>query len=255
MRSFVLAALFCLPAAGAAAYEPLGYPGSTWGTLSRDFDNIEGYGTLGDVEQGVDWLKLPGNLVFDTFGGYSWRARSQDQRYFNENGPYAGARLTLNDFSFGADYNWERFPVLRQTTDDFELFGTWYWRKSLGRPSWGGRTALAAPFSTWGRMQYALNNNIEGYGSMGWVQQGVDWFKLPGDVTFETFAAYRWRERSKNAQYYDLMGPAVGIDLIRGPVDLDFEYAWRHYPYTTPQYVNTAQIVLTWYLTWNLKPR
>ena len=250
MKKLAVIALLLAPAM-AAAYEPLGYPGSTWGTLSRDFDGVEGSGSQGKVQQGVDWFKGPFGWTFDTFGGYSWMARTENQTYFNENGPYAGAMFSRGPVSFGADFHWERYPVLQQNVDDFETFILWYWKKVLGRPSWGEHRALGAPFSTWGRLQYDLND-VEGYGSMGWVQQGLDWFKLPGGVLFETFAAFRWRERSRNEQYYDMFGPAVGIDLIRGPLDLDVEYTWRRYP-DIPQSVDGPQLVLTWYFDWDLK--
>ena len=251
MKRLALTFALLACAAAARAYAPLGYPGSTWGTLSSDFGKVEGGGSQGKVEQGVDWFKAPFGWTFDTFGGYSWMARTRNQLFYNENGPYAGALFSRGPFNVGADYHWERFPVLRQSARDFEAFASWYYRKDLGRLSFRDSSALGAPFSTWGRLQYDLDN-IVGYGSMGWVQQGVEWFELPGGVKFETFGAFRWRERSRNQQFYDMFGPAAGIDLIRGPIDVDVEYTMRRYPYI-PQWANGAQVVLTWYFGWDLK--
>jgi hypothetical protein len=238
----------------ARAWEPLAYPGSTWGNVGRDLSGFDGNFTSGFVQQGVDWFALPGKLVFDTYGGYSWRARTSNQQFFDVNGPYAGASLSRGPFKVGGEYAAQTYPLLDQTTHDYILYGSVYKSADLspwtGLPSWDAHKALAVPATVWARVEKDFNG-IEGFGSIGWVEQGVDWTKLPGGVTFETFGAFRWILRSLNDQYYDEYGPALGVQLKRGPLDLDLEYAWRYYPHLR-EYQNGPQIFLTWYFDWDL---
>lgn len=255
MRAVLLSALAALLAAApAAAYRPLAYPGQAWGDASTDFRRFAGPGSMGFVQQGVDWAVLPGGLTLDTFAGVSWRTRDLNAAYFDANGPYAGAQVSRGPLSAGAEYAWQKYPLLGQTTHDVVLFGAWYGRKDLapwtGAPSWRGHRALAVPASAWGRVEEDFNG-IEGFGSQGWLEQGIDWTKLPGGAVLDTFAAFRWMQRSLNNQYYDALGPALGAHLVRGPLDLDLEYAWRRYPRLS-QYQNGPQLILTWYFGWDL---
>ncbi|HVC09173.1 MAG TPA: hypothetical protein VNH15_04465 [Elusimicrobiota bacterium] len=249
-RLAAASALLFLCAAGARAWQPLAYPFSNWGEFLSDFNKVQGGVTQGWVQQGVDWVKLPGGAVFDTFGGYYWMARSDNQTYYNQNGPYAGAMISRGAFSVGGQYYWETFPALRQYVRDPQVFGSWYKVMNLGLPSWLSGKALAAPLSTWGRVQYDANS-IEGLGTMGWFQQGLDWFKLPGGVVFDTYGALRWMERSRNERYYDELGPALGVQFSRGSINLDVEYDWERYP-DIPQSVDGPQVFLTWYFNCDL---
>ncbi len=232
-------------ASGARAWQPLGYPTTNWDEFSTDFNKVQGNMSMGWLQQGVDWFKLPGDIVFDTFGGYYWMARSDNQTYFNQNGPYLGAMFSRGAFSLGAQYYWETFPALGQYVRDPQLFGTWYKILDLGLPNALSGKALGAPFSTWGRVQYDANA-IEGLGTMGWFQQGIDWFKLPGNVIFDTYGIFRWFERSRNDTYYNELGPALGVELSRGPVNLYIEYDWERYP-NISEYVDGPQIYLSVY--------
>ncbi|MBI3565739.1 MAG: hypothetical protein HY079_11125 [Elusimicrobia bacterium] len=203
---------------------------------------------------GLRPARLPGGLTFDTFGGYAWRARDLNERYYNADGAYVGAQVSRGIFSAGAQYAWQRYPLLRQNADGAVLFGAWYARKDLapwtGTPSWRDHRAVAVPFSAWGRVERDFNG-IEGFGSQGWIEQGVDWLTLPGGIVLDTFGAFRWQVRSLNDQYYDVYGPAAGVHLARGPFDLDLEYAWRKYPHLSRSQ-SGPQLSLTWYLDWDL---
>lgn len=244
----IILLFFC--ASRARAWTPLDYPLSSWGELSTDFNKFQGPGTQGWVQQGVDWFKLPGDVVFDTFGGYYWMTRAQHQTFYDQNGPYAGAMLSRGAWSLGGQYYWETFPGLQQYLGDFQAFATWYKVVDLGKPSWLSKKALGAPFSTWGRLQYDPNK-IEGYGSMGWFQQGIDWFKLPGNIMFDTFGIFRWMERSRNMKYYNEVDPAVGIELSRGALSLYIEYDWERFP-NIPETIYGPQVFLTWYVGGNM---
>ena len=256
MNRLVLAvAALILAAASARAWQPLGYPGSTWGDVGRDFSGFSGNGTMGYVQQGVDWFAFPGRVVFDTYGGYGWRERTNNQQYFDEDGPYAGASLSRGPFKLGGEYAVQHYPRLGgEVTHDFLAYGAFYGSRDLspwtGLPRWGASRALAVPLGLWTRVEED-SNGIEGFGGMGWVEQGVDWTKLPGGVVFETFASFRWMLRQLNDQYYDDYGPTLGVQFKRGVLDLDVEYAWRYYPHLRT-YQNGPQATLTWYIDWDL---
>ena len=243
-------------AASAAAYAPLGYPGSTWGNLSRDLDGLEGNGTMGNIRQGVDWAKLPGGVTFNTFGAYRWRFRSEQRPYYNAAGPGVGFDFSRGPLAAGLDLSWVRYPELSRDTRDFLLYGSWYRRWDIsrwtGKPYWGLRSALAVPFSTWGRVEYDIDG-VEGAGSQGWVKQGIDWVKVQG-VILNTFASYNWRLRSDNQKFYNAHGPAVGVQFDRGPLNLVLDYNWRSYP-QLQEYTRTFGLTLTWYYGWDFKRR
>jgi hypothetical protein len=245
----VLPLFFC--ASNAAAWAPIAYPLTNWGEMTSDFNKVQGYESLGWVQQGVDWFKAPGDLTFDTFGGYYWMQRTLNQTYFDENAPYVGAMFSRGSWSVGGQYYWETFPALGQYTGDFQPFITWYKVIDLGKPSWLSKKALDAPFSTWGRLEHD-STAIQGYTTMGWFQQGIDWFKLPGGIVFDTFGAFRWMERSRDQQYFDEVDPAVGFAFIRGSVYLNIEYDWERYP-DIPETVEGPQIYLSWYFSYDLK--
>lgn len=252
----LLLALSWSSAAAATPYAPLGYPGSTWGNLSRDLAGLEGNGTMGNVRQGVDWAKLPAGVTFNTYAAYNWRLRSELRPFYNASGPGLGFNFSRGPLDFGMDFSWIRYPELDRDTRDFSLYGLWYRRWDLsnwtGKPSWGKHSALAVPFSTWGRVDYDVEN-IEGAGSMGWVEQGIDWLKIKG-VVFNTFVSYNWRLRSENKQFYNAHGPAVGGQLRKGPFNLTLDYNWRTYPQLRRSTRNFG-LTLTWYYSWNLKQR
>ncbi|NNN04385.1 MAG: hypothetical protein HKL90_00655 [Elusimicrobia bacterium] len=246
--------LLAASAAPARAWEPLGYPGSTWGNASRDLTNFDGNTTMGYAQQGVDWFALPENVVFDTYVGYSWRLRSANQQYFDADGPYAGVSLSRGNLTLGGEYQIENYSQLSQTTHDYVVYASYFGTRDLspwiGLPHWGEHRALATPLALWTRAEKDFNG-IEGLGSMGWIEQGVDWLKLPGGVTFETFGGFDWMLRSLNTQYYNEYGPTAGVQFKRGPLDLYVEYAVRRYPFLH-EYQNGPQILLTWYFDWDL---
>ncbi|MBI4386370.1 MAG: hypothetical protein HY551_03210 [Elusimicrobia bacterium] len=241
--------------APAWSFSPEGYPGSTWGNGTRDLNGFEGYGTQGKVHQSIQWLTLPGAITAKTFAAYRWRIRTQNRNFYDARGPAVGVEFTKSFVDFGADFSWQRFPGLNRTSEDFQLFVTWYKRVNLleksSQANIFGLPILGLPLSTWGRLSHDLNN-IEGDGAQGFVAQGVEWFRMPGDIVFRTLASYRWRFRSENRQYYNTHGPAVGVELGRKTVDVGVEFIWRRYP-ELPRSSRDFQLYLTWYFDWDLK--
>ncbi|MEK7825846.1 MAG: hypothetical protein AAB266_05420, partial [Nitrospirota bacterium] len=49
--------LICSPQARALDY--IGLSGSTWGQITHDVDDLVGTGTMGYINQGIDWTTLP----------------------------------------------------------------------------------------------------------------------------------------------------------------------------------------------------
>lgn len=243
---------FSLPA---RAYSPEGYPGSTWGNLSRDFSGLEGNGSQGRVTQGVDWFHLPTNIPFKTYAAYKWRFRSENRPFYNAQGPALGLELSKWFLDLGLDFSWQRYPELGRNTREFEAYLAWYQRIDLAGKGAGksllGIPILGLPLSSWGKLTHDLSD-IEGDGTMGWVSQGVEWAKLPGNVVFATLASYNWRFRSENRRFYNTHGPAVGVAFIRKPFELGLEYSWKRFPElgrTTKEF----QLTLNWYYSWDLK--
>ncbi len=63
-----------------------GLPGSTWGQLSYDADRLVGAGTMGYVNQWIDWAKLPGGIMVNTFAEFRYRLRSENREFYNDYG-------------------------------------------------------------------------------------------------------------------------------------------------------------------------
>ncbi|MEK7124050.1 MAG: hypothetical protein AAB851_04120 [Patescibacteria group bacterium] len=93
----ILVMLFCGIAglAGtASAYEPLGYPYSSWGEVGQTFEGLEkGLKADGYLEQGVDWVKLH-NWTLNTFAGFRFTFSDQAEQYWNNKyGPWLGLKI------------------------------------------------------------------------------------------------------------------------------------------------------------------
>ncbi len=252
-------ALILVAIQGTKAYEPSDYPGSSWGEGTRDLNGIEGYGTMGFVRQGVDWFDLPGNIPVDTYGEYSWMGRSLNRRYYNDYGPGVGIMLSKSIFDFGADFSWDRYPGLYQTVNYYTLFMQWYdlkdWSNTTHIHKIAGIPILGMPLWTWGTTFYDLTHAVEGNGTQGYINQGIDWFKLPwGDAVFDTYAAYNWRLRTLNSTYFNAYGPGLGSQISIGIFKFAVEYDWMKYPQLGGNF-NSFQFFFTWYSNWDLKSK
>ena len=254
----VISALLLLPqllSAPARAYSPLGYPGSTFGDLTRNFDGLEGSGTQGWVRQGVTWLR-PKGIDLSTYAEYSWRMRTKNQHYYTAYGPGLMAALEKGPVSMGIEYSWLRYPIASRTTKYVSLFGLWYYSTDsyvLAGKKGGKHTPQALPLSSWGRLNYDLQG-IEGSGSQGWVKQGADWFTLGRGWMLNTYAEYNWRLRTKSRNYYNAFGPSIGIECSKTPVKIGLEYLWQKFPEDHIS-TRTFDLYLNWYFGWNLKKK
>jgi hypothetical protein len=122
----------------------------------------------------------------------------------------------------------------------------------LSRPS-SAFDILALPGSTWGQLSHD-DDNLVGTGAMGYINQGVDWIKLPGEITFNTFAEFRYRLRDKNNDFYNAYGPAVGVEFKKSFFKLGINYYWEQFP-SLDERSNKLQFYLSWFYDWDLKQR
>ena len=244
-----------LSPAVSVAYSPHGYPGSVWGSLSQGSGKTEGAGVQGWARQGVRWARLGKKLDLNTYAAHNWRMRTRNKTYYNAIGPSLIAAAEKGAFSAGAEFAWTRYPSLPRNVENYSLFSGWYASRDIskwtGLPSLGSRAPLALPFSTWGKMSYDLHG-AEGSGSQGWVRQGVDWLALGRGWKFKTYAAYNWRLRTKNKQYYNVHGPSAGAVLSGRYFDAGSEYYWQKFPQLRRS-AKTLNVFLNWYCNWDLK--
>ena len=244
----VLLAVGLLFSSTAVALDYLGLPGSTWGSVSHDVDKLVGSGTMGYVNQGIDWVKLPGAITFNTFAEFRYRFRSENNEFYNAYSGATGIEFKRAPFRLGIDYVWERFPVAGEQSNNIQYYLAYYYDWDLNR---GSRKVLGYPGSIWGWVSHDVNSLV-GSGAMGYINQGIDWARLPGAITFNTFAEFRYRFRSDNKEFYNAYSGATGIEFKRSPFHLGMDYVWERFPAEGEQ-SNKVQYYLTWYYDWDLK--
>ena len=245
--AFVSAVFALWPGVGWA--EPIGYSGGIWGQGTHDDDLISGSGGMGWIHQGVDWVNLPGEIVFNTYAEYRYRTRKLNRPYYDSQGPAVGMEFKKDFLTIGSDVYWERLPELGRSSTNRELYITWFYEWDFNKENKSGSFAL--PGSSWGNLTYDVDG-LNGSGAQGFVNQGVDWFTLPGGIVTNTYAEYRHRSRTKNNQYYDAGGPAVGLEFKKWFLHLGVDYYWERDPLLNLS-SNRTQFYLTWYYTWDLK--
>lgn len=257
MKTFLLGLILTTSVSSAFAYSPEGYPGYLWSSESYNFNGLEGFGTMGNLNQGIRWFTLPGGIVTTTYAAYRWRLREKNHAFFNAHGPATGLQFTFDVFNFGGDYEWQRYSALGTSTKNFSLFVNWYKRVYLigggngDGASLFGIPVLGFPTTTWGRVTKDFNH-LEGLGSMGFVNQGIEWFKLPGGIVTRTLASYQWRFRTENKAFYNVHGPGVGVEFTYKSFDFGTQYIWLKYP-DIRRNSHDFRIYLSFYLDWDFK--
>ncbi len=255
VRVMLLCCSLSLIATPARAIE--GLPGSTWGNVGDSFHgtapSVGTYG-MGWVNQGIDWVTLPGGLVLNTYAEYRYRARAQKKEYYDAWGPAVGVEFKVLYFRLGMDYYWQKFPywpggVERSNNREYYLTGyyTWDVNKLSGLST---SHVVGFPGAIWFNLTYDAKG-LTGSGAMGWIRQGIDWTTLPGGIVFDTFAEYRYRSRTKQYQYYDAQGPAAGIEFRKSPISVGLDYYWETDP-SLPGRFGYYELYLTWYIDWDL---
>ena len=258
MRSVLLCGCILFFSARAQAIE--GLPGSTWGTVTDSFHGngpALGEGGMGWINQGIDWVTLPGGITFDTYAEYRYRHRAHHKEYYDSWGPALGFEFKISFLRLGMDYYWQKYPswpggVQRSNNREYYLTGYYQW--DLNKLS-GINTSSVGGFP--GSIWFNLTNDasgLTGSGAQGWINQGIDWTTLPGGIIFNTFAEYRFRERTKQFQYFDAQGPAVGLEFKKSAFRLGLDYYWESDPELQGnRNFGYYELYLTWYVDWNLK--
>ena len=116
-----------------------GFPGSTWGTVSHDVDTLVGTGTMGNVNQGIDWITLPGEITLNTFAEYRWRFRNRNDDFYDATSKAVGMDLRRSPLHLGVAYVWERFPNIGERSSKFQYYLTWYYDWDLKLSSGGNK--------------------------------------------------------------------------------------------------------------------
>ncbi len=233
-------------------------PGSTWGVLTHTNSDVSGDSFQGWINQGIDWTTLPGGITLNTYAEYRYRAQTDNKQYFNAYGPVLGLEFRKWFLKLGTDYYWQTYPAWpggTQRSDNHEYYLTGYYKWDANKlDSLNSTKIVGLPGSVWFYLTYDAKG-LTGSGGQGWINQGIDWFTIPGDITFNTYAEYRYRAQTKQFEYYDAQGPAVGLEFKKSYFKLGADYYWQEYPRWPGGTLRSdyLEIYLTWYIDWDLK--
>lgn len=256
MRCALLAAMLACAPGLAQAWEIQGLSGDTWGRVGQDLTGKTGLGVSTYVNQGIDWVKLPGDIMFNTYAEYRYSKRTKENTYFDASGPALGAMLVRPPFRLGTEYFWPHpVPPGSPQGGSSRAYLSWYteWHNlqaPAGRKA-GGFRILGLTGSSWGRISDDLNGPT-GTSISSYINQGVDWCKLPGDITLNTYAEVRLGFRDKDKFYANAWGPALGVELQRWPLRLGMDYYWERFT-EQHQTDDSWRLYLSWYYNWDLK--
>lgn len=229
-----------------------GLPGANWVFLSHDIHGLTGSGGMGWIEQGIDWVELPAHIMFNTYVQYSLRDRTKEEAYYDVRGPSIGLKFKKSYFDLGVNYYWLEYPELEGNDSDeegFEATFSWYYWKDLKAKD-SDFIAEGFPLSTWGKLSHD-GNGLTGSSAMGWIQQGIDWFTLPGNIVVDTYVKYSYRARTKEEEYFNAQGPSVGLEFTKSYFKAGISYYWEDYP-ELDERQDTAQYYFGWYYYWDL---
>ncbi len=235
-----------------------GIPGLTWGSVDHSFvDNDTHVSFL--LNQGIDWLVLPGDITLNTFVEY--RSMHSDLKSVYDDKEFVvGLEFQRSPFNFGIEHSPAEWRSDAQEQDITTAYLGWYhsWYKYLRRR----HSTISNPFnvnayagSTYGRISNEMGDG-GGTTARGFVRQGMDWFTsitAVGEVTLNSYAAYRFRFRTEDNYWYDAHGPAIGLELQRSPFSLGLEYMWQVNPRRDTS-ESIYGLYLTWYYDWDLTP-
>lgn len=232
-------------------------PGSTWGSVDHNLRDQETYVSL-LINQGIDWAVLPGEITVNTF--FEYRSIHNDwQSIYDDDEVVFGAELQRAPFKLGIEYapaRWRGAEGASSTTNAYlGWYHSWYhFLRRRGSTTWNPLDVDAYDGAVYGRVIHNLDE--ETTTARGFVRQGMDWFTADtwaGEITLNTYAAYRYRLRTREAFWYNAHGPAIGIELNRSPFSLGMDYM-RQYNPRRGTAENRYGIYLTWYYDWNLRP-
>ncbi len=234
----------------------IGLPGNSFGNLSHDLHEVTGTALSATINQGVDWLKLPWDVILRSYGEIWYRTRTVDSLYYDILGQAVGTELRKSDFRLGAEYISEHYTSQSKRNSGASIFLGWYkeWYKYLYDRSedagWFNIQSLSG--STYGKLAHDLTG-VTGTGVSGSINQGIDWLRLPGNILLNSFVEYRYSFRTGDNVYYNEHGPVIGTEFQRSPFKAGIENYWEHN--SERHLLNSrTNAYLKWYYGWNLKP-
>lgn len=233
----------------------VGLSGSSYGSFFHDLQGSTGTGVSALLNQGIDWVKLPGNVLLRTYGELWYRTRSEDFKYYDLVGYSLGLELQKSIFRLGSEYVTERYTTQNKSNAGPQIFLGWYkdWFKYMydggEDASWFNIQSLSG--STYGKLSHDLGG-ITGTAVSGNIRQGIDWLKLPGNTMLSSFVEYRYSFRTGDNVYFNEHGPAFGTELQKRPFTLGIDYYLEHDP-ERHLLNHRATLYLKWYYNWDLK--
>jgi len=241
---------------GKAMTSIVGLPGFIWGSVTHDLKGSEGSGMSVLVNQGIDWLTLPGDIVLNTYAEYTYSSRTDEKLYFDKNGQGLGIELKKPPFRLGVEYFANDYSEQDKTDVSEKVYLGWYhewyrYLKKRGVDGWPNIEALSG--NTYGKIVHDLTG-ATGTGISGYVNQGVDLLTLPGDVILNAYAEYRFSLRTKDREFYNAHGPVLGMELQRKSFRFGVDY-FREESTERQVVDNKVGVYLKWYYSWDLKPK
>lgn len=104
--------------------------------------------------------------------------------------------------------------------------------------------------STWGELTYESGDTFSGPTAQGYFRQGIDWVSIK-QYKLDTFAALHYRFRTDNSDYYNTFGPALGVEIKKGPVNVGVQYYWERFT-ELQRSNNQLQFFMSWWHGWDL---
>ncbi len=233
---------------GGAQVGLLAMPGSNWVGLSWDNDGVSGSGAMGNIQQGIDWVRFENGLTLNTYVEYRYRGRELNNLYYDAEGWAVGIQLKYAIFALGANYYVEHFPQLGETYSNPEYYLSWFYGWNLEGDGDGWPDQF--PGSCWAYLSYDING-LNGSGVMGYLNQGVLLFSTENRIDVKAFAEVRHRSRTLNKTYYDTEGFALGLEATKSVVNVGVNYYWERLP-ALEETSNRVQAYITWFITWDL---
>ena len=234
----------------------VGLSGYSYGSLFHDLHGPYGTGVSALVNQGIDWVKLPWDVLLRTYGELWYRTRSEDATYYDLAGHALGMELKKSDFRLGAEYVSEQYSRQDKSDAGVKLFLSWYydWYKyTYDRSEDAGWLNIHSfSGSTYGKVSQDLGGST-GTTVSGSINQGIDWAVLPGNIMLNSFLEYRCSFRTRDNVYYNEHGPAVGTELQKAPFRLGIEYYLEH-DTERNELIPRTTVYLKYYFGWDLKP-
>lgn len=104
--------------------------------------------------------------------------------------------------------------------------------------------------STWGQLTYETGDSLSGPSAQGYIKQGIDWVNI-NSYKLNTFGSLQYRFRTDNNDFYNAFGPALGLEIKKGPFNMGVQYFWERFNELGIS-DDKVQFFLNWWHGWDL---